>query len=405
MDRIAMYIDMDAYFASVEQASRPHLRGRPIAVVGSGKRTVIVASSYEAKRLGVKTGMTKMEALRILPSLMFVEGRNNKYVDTCVRVHTILLKYTPDVEICSIDEFFADFTHSLLLFPSLLDVAGAIKGEIRDNFGITCSVGIGPNRLVAKMAGESGKPDGLVMVKKDEVKKFMEVLPVEDMPGIGRKMKEGLHGLGIKTCGDLACFSASILRRRFGIWGDYLSLMARGIEPFSVGAPRDISHSVSHSMTLEKDTGDRAMIRARMLDLAEMVAMRLRREKMEARGFSLTWRYSDFSTFTKRITVPFYTQDGKTIWNIVEGLMDSVRLKDAIRLLGVTAFHLKRAVLTTPLLKGFDRTQKLHEAVDRINDMFGEYSILRATLLLCAQHHWVISPAYRPHKSYPYRRN
>ena len=119
MDRIAMYIDMDAYFASVEQASRPHLRGRPIAVVGSGKRTVIIASSYEAKQLGIKTGMTKPEALRVLPSLMFVEGRNDKYVDTCVRVHEIILKYTPDVEICSIDEFFSDFTHSLSLFPSL----------------------------------------------------------------------------------------------------------------------------------------------------------------------------------------------------------------------------------------------------------------------------------------------
>jgi DNA polymerase-4 len=405
MDRIAMYIDMDAYFASVEQASRPHLRGRPIAVVGSGKRTVIVTSSYEAKRLGIKTGMTKMEALKILPSLMIVEGRNDKYVDTCVRIHEILLKYTPDVEICSIDEFFADFTRSLSLFPSLLDVAGAIKGEIRENFGITCSVGIGPNRLVAKMAGESGKPDGLVMVKKDEVQRFMEGLPVEDVPGIGRKMKEGLHGLGIKTCGDLSCFPASILRRRFGIWGDYLSLMARGIEPFSTGVPHDTARSVSHSVTLEKNTGDRTMIRARMLELSEMVAMRLRREKVEARGFLLTWRYPDFSTFTKRTTISFYTQDGKTIWNIVGKLMDSVRLKDAVRLLGVSAFHLKRMVPATPLLDGFDRTQKLHEAVDRINDNFGEYSILRATLLLCTQHHWVISPAYRPHKSYPYRRN
>ncbi len=401
---MVMYIDMDAYFASVEQASRPYLRGKPIAVVGSGKRTVIVASSYEAKRLGVKTGMTKTEALKILPSLIFVEGRNNKYVDTCVRVHKIILKYTPDVEICSIDEFFADFTRSLSLFSSLPDVAAAIKGEIQDTFGITCSVGIGPNKLIAKMAGESGKPDGLVVVKKDEVLKFMENLPVEDMPGISRKMKESLHGLGVKTCSDLACFPVGILRSRFGIWGDYLSFMARGMEPFTGGRSRDISRSIGHSMTLEKDTGDRTMIRARILELAEMVAMRLRREKMEARGFSLTWRYPDFSTFTKRTTVPFYTQYGKAIWNIVVQLMDAARLKDAVRLLGVTAFHLKQKLPATPLLGGFDRTQRLHEAMDRINDIFGEYSILRATLLLCSQHHWVISPAFRPHKSYPYRK-
>jgi DNA polymerase IV len=123
---------------------------------------------------------------------------------------------------------------------------------------------------------------------------------------------------------------------------------------------------------------------------------------MEARGFSLTWRYPDFSTFTKRTTISFYTQDGKTIWNIVGKLMGSVRLKDAVRLLGVSAFHLKGKVSATPLFDGFDRTQKLHEAVDRINDNFGEYSILRATLLICTQHHGVISPACRPHKSYPY---
>jgi DNA polymerase-4 len=349
--------------------------------------------------------MTKAEATKILPSILFAEGRNDKYVDTCVRVHEILLRYTPDVEICSIDEFFADFTHSLALFPSLLDVAAAIKREIRESFGITCSVGIGPNRLVAKIAGESGKPDGLVMVTKDAVQRFMEDLPVEDVPGIGRKMKEGLHGLGIKTCGDLACFPAAILRRRFGIWGDYLSLMARGMEPLSAGAPHHIPRSVGHSVTLERNTGDRTMIRARMLELAEMVAMRLRREKVEARGFSLTWRYPDFSTFTKRTTVSFYTQDGKTIWNIVGQLMDSVRLKDAVRLLGVSAFHLKPRVPATPLFDGFDRTRRLHEAVDRINDLFGEYSILRATMLLCTQHHWVISPAYRPQKSYPYRRS
>jgi DNA polymerase-4 len=403
MDRTAMYIDMDAYFASVEQASRPSLCGKPIAVAGSGKRTVIVASSYEAKRLGIKTGMTKGEALKILPSLVIVEGRNSKYTDTCVGVYEIILKYTPDVEIHSIDEFFADFTRSLSLFPSLPEVAGMIKEEIERRFNITCSVGIGPNKLVAKMAGESGKPNGLVMIKKDEVRKFMEDLPIEDIPGIGRKMKGALNDLGIRTCGDLADFSVSILRRRFGIWGDYLSLMARGIEPSSSGMPHDIPKSIGHSMTFEKDIGDRVMIRARILELAEMVAVRLRREGLTARGFSLTWRYPDFSTFTKRITMPFYTQDGKVIWNVIADLMDSLRLKDAVRLLGITAFRLKHSTPVTPLIAGIDRTQKLYEAMDRINDIFGEYSILRATMLLCTKHHWVISPSYRPHKSYPYR--
>jgi len=137
-----------------------------------------------------------------------------------------------------------------------------------------------------------------------------------------------------------------------------------------------------------------------------MVAMRLRREKVKARGFLLTWRYPEFGTSTKRTTVSFYTQEGKTIWNIAGQLMGSVLLKDAVRLFGVTAFHLKPRVPATPLFfSGFERTRKLHEAVDRINNLFGEYSILRATMLLCTQHHWVISPSYGPHKSYPYRRS
>ena len=402
MDRVVMYVDMDAYFASVEQASRPHLRGRPVAVVGSGKRTVIVASSYEAKRLGVKTGMTRGEAARKLPSLVFVEGRNDKYVDTCVRIHEILLRYTPEVEICSIDEFFADLTGSLLLFSSPADVALAVKREIGEQFGITCSVGIAPNKLVAKIAGERGKPDGLVVVGREETERFMEDLPVESIPGIGRKTGVALKTLGITVCRELRDFPVSILRRRFGIWGDYLSIMARGIDPFRAQVPGDLPKSIGHSMTFEKDIGDRMMIRARLLELSEMVARRLRKEKVVAKGFSLTWRYPDFTTFTKRITLPFYTPGGRIIYETVTALIDSVRLKDAVRLLGVSAFNVRRFTASPPLIEGFDREERLWKAVDDVNDTLGEHSLYPATTLLCARHHWVISPAYRPGKyQYP----
>jgi len=404
MDKTVLYIDMDAYFASVEQASRPHLKGKPVAVAGSGKRTVIVASSYEAKRLGIKTGMTKREARAILPSLVIVEGRNSKYVDTCARVHGILLRYTPDVVVHSIDEFYMDLTRSLDLFPSPVAVAREIKEEIARRFAITCSVGVGTTRLIAKMAGESGKPDGLVVVGKEDVPGFLEDLPVEDIPGIGRKMKLALNGLGIMTCGGLSRYPVGVLRRRFGIWGDYLSLIARGLEPFPAGVSRDVPRSIGHSMTYEKNIGDRAMIGARILELAEMVAARLRREKVAAKGISLTWRYPDFTTCTKRVTIGFFTQDGSTIYGAAAGLMDSVRLKDAVRLLGVTAYNLMPVVPATPLIEGLDRVQRLWGAMDRINNAFGEYTIHRATILLCAKHHWVISPAFKPHKSYPYRK-
>ncbi|HOE17002.1 MAG TPA: DNA polymerase IV [Syntrophorhabdaceae bacterium] len=404
MDRVVMYVDMDAYFASVEQASRPYLRGRPVAVVGSGKRAVIVASSYEAKRFGIKTGMTRGEAEKKLPSLVFVEGRNDKYVDTCVRIREILLRYTPEVEICSIDEFFADLTGSLLLFPSPADIAAAIKREIGERFGITCSVGIAPNKLVAKIAGELGKPDGLVSVEKDDVERFMEGLPVESIPGIGKKTGEALKALGITICRELMDFPVSVLRRRFGIRGDYLSFMARGIDPFRTQDQGGLPGSIGHSMTFEKNIGDRRMIRARLLELSGMVARRLRKEKVAAKGFSLTLRYPDFTTFTKRTTLPFYTVSGRIIYETVTALLDSFRLKDAVRLLGVSAFNIRRCAENPSLFGGLDREERLWRAVDDVNDAFGEFSLHPATALLCSRRHWVISPAYRPGKVYPYRR-
>lgn len=404
MDKTVLYIDMDAYFASVEQASRPYLKGRPVAIVGSGKRTVIVASSYEAKRFGIKTGMTIKEALSLMPSLVIVEGRNSKYVDTCARVHEILLRYTPDVVICSIDEFFMDITRCLDLFPSPLAIAREIREEVARRFAVTCSVGIGPTKTIAKMAAESGKPDGMVMVEKKDVPDFLENLPVEEIPGVGKMMKKALNTLNVMTCGDLSRYPVSVLRRRFGIRGDHLSLIVRGCEPFTGDAGSDAVRSIGHSMTYEKDISDRALIRARILELAEMVAARLRREKMTAKGFSLTWRYPDFTTCTKRITMRFFTREGMTIYDIVAGMMDSVRLKDAVRLLGVTAFNLRPFVPVSPLIDGLDRTERLYSAIDLINGTYGEHTIHRTTLLLCAKHHWVISPAFRPNKSYPYRR-
>ncbi|MCX5799359.1 MAG: DNA polymerase IV [Proteobacteria bacterium] len=404
MDKTIMYIDADAFFASVEQASRPNLRGKPVAVAGRNRRTVVVASSYEAKRLGIKTGMTKGEAKRTLPSLIIVEGNNEKYVDTCVRINEILLKYTPEVEIYSIDESFMDITGSFPFFPSPAGIAHAIKKEIKDTFGITCSIGIGPNRLIAKIAGESGKPDGLVMVKKEETRGFMKELPVGAIPGIGKRMGVALKDLGVITCGELLDFPVSVLRRRFGIWGDYVSLMAQGIEPSGDKHSGRPSISIGHSMTFEEDIGDRAAIKSYILELSEMVGRRLRKEGMTARGFSLTWRYPDFTTYTKRCSIPFHTQDGKMIYQVTGTLMDSIRLKDRIRLLGVTTFNLQKSMAISPLIEESDKGERLYKAMDTINDIFGEHSIHRATLLLCRKHHWVISPAYRPYKSYLFRR-
>ncbi|RME65287.1 MAG: DNA polymerase IV, partial [Nitrospirae bacterium] len=187
MQRQILLIDMDAFFASVEQQCNPALRGRPIAVIGSGKRTVVTTASYEARARGVKTGMNLYEAKRACPELVVVVGNNHKYTHTCAKLKEIYLRYTPDVEVYSVDEAFLDVTTTAHLFGGPLQIGKRIKATIKKTFGINATVGIGPNKLIAKLAADLSKPDGLRWIKKEEVSEVLEGLPVEELWGIGRR--------------------------------------------------------------------------------------------------------------------------------------------------------------------------------------------------------------------------
>ncbi len=213
---------MDAFFASVEQQANPHLRGRPIAVVGSGARTVITTASYEARKFGVKTGMNIYEAKKACPHLIFVTGDNEKYTHTCKELTKIYNRFTPDMEVYSIDEAFLDITTTHHLFGGPETIGALIKKTIKDRFGINCTVGIGPNILIAKLASDISKPDGLRWIRPEDVPDVLEHLPVKELWGIGSKITERLAALGIRTCGELGRASASLLRNRFGIIGETL---------------------------------------------------------------------------------------------------------------------------------------------------------------------------------------
>jgi DNA polymerase IV len=226
-----MLVDMNAFFASVEQSARPELRGKPIAVVGSGGRTIITTASYEARAFGVKTGMTKYEALRLCPQLTIVAGDNKKYTYTSGCIMEMMKDYTPEVEVFSIDEAWLDVTHSLGIFGTPERIAYLLKARIKEAFGITCSVGIAPNKLLAKLAAGAKKPEGLVIIKPEDVSRVMEHLPIQDLCGIGRKMQRHLNLMGIYTGGQLGRCDEARLTRKFGIIGQRRGIRQRFGQP------------------------------------------------------------------------------------------------------------------------------------------------------------------------------
>lgn len=392
--RIIIHIDMDAFFASVEQQCNTHYRNRPVAVTGANKRTVVTTASYEARKFSVKTGMTKYEAKKLCPEIVFVAGNNEKYTDTSVRIISILKEFSNKVEVYSIDESFLDLTgHG----KDPVQIAKEIKNRIKKELGLTCSIGIGPNKLIAKLASGMNKPDGLTVINDCEMQDVLEKLPVEELCGIGKKTAEKLLSLRIRTCGELGRAPASLLRKEFGIIGEILVLMGQGIDNSPVVPLENMpgAKSIGHSMTLEKDETDSGKIKVHLLQLSEMVGRRLRRENMRGRTICLVVRYNDFYTFRKQKTIRSYINETKDIYSAVLNIFDSIKLKKPVRLLGVSVSSLTKD-LQQPLFEEERIEEKLTKAVDKVNDLYGEFTVAWASLLERFHHKNVISPSWRP---------
>ncbi|RJQ43813.1 MAG: DNA polymerase IV [Nitrospiraceae bacterium] len=394
---IILCIDMDAFFASVEQQANPKLRGKAIAVIGSGHRTVITTRSYEARKFGVKTGMNIYEAKKLCPHIIFVVGDNEKYTHTCAELQKIYIRFTPDVEIYSIDEAFLDVTTTHHLFDGPESIGYVIKKEIKKKFGINCTVGIAPNILMAKLASDLAKPDGLRWIKEEDAQSVLHSLPVKELWGIGSAIERRLGDMGIKTCGELGNAPASLLRNKFGIIGETLKLMGLGIcrRPLIVreGDPK----SIGHSMTLPRDISSRKHIEAQLLKLSEMVGRRARKYGFAGKKVSLTIRYPDFETFTKQATLPGYTNITHEIYRHAVCILDAVRLKDKVRLLGVSISSLMRDSNDQATLFDYKRKEKsILGAVDAVNDRYGDFTVMWASCLEQLKPPSVISPAWRP---------
>jgi len=399
-DRIILHLDMNAFFASVEQQANPALRGKPIAVIGANGRTVITTASYEARKFGVKTGMAIWEAKRQCPRIILVVGDNRKYTYTSTRIFHMMLDYTPLVEVFSIDEAFLDVTHSLKIFGSPERIVYLLKARIKQRFGLTCSVGVGPNKLLAKLASDMKKPDGLTIIRPDEVSRVIDPLPIKDLCGVGSRMERHLHLLGIRTIGDLGRFPVEILKRKFGITGQHLHDMGLGIDhsPVVPASDQDRVKSVGHSMTLRQDVSRRQDILKHLLHLSEMVGRRARRYGVSGKTINLYVRYADFySSFGKQQTLASPINQSDDIYKAAVDILDTVELQQPVRLLGVRLTNLNYKVGQLPLFPQERRKALMARAMDAVNNRYGDDTVTFASLMDTEEKgSHVISPAWRP---------
>jgi DNA polymerase-4 len=376
-DRIILHIDMDAFFISVEQRDNPSLRGKPAAVCGSLSRSVVTSATYEARPYGIRAGMSTQEAKRRCPQLILVEGNHSKYTETAARIFSILKKFTPLVEVASIDEAYLDITQSILLFQSSLHIATSIKNQIREKEQLTCSIGIAPNKLLGKLGSRLKKPDGLVVIPEENVEEVLKDLPVSKLYGIGPKLAEALNSLGIFTCGQLGKFPVSVLSKRFGVIGERLHEMGLGLDDSPV-VPFDEeggAKSISHSVTLEEDTSDPNILRKVLLQLSEKVSKRMRREGFYGRRIAITVRYSDFFTFSKQKTLSKWMNSGNEIFKLASEIFESIPHPKPIRLLGVGISLLKKEWCQLDLFEERGKKDNLLKAMDRVNERFGDWTL------------------------------
>jgi DNA polymerase-4 len=380
-----LHVDMDAFYASVEQRDDPGLRGRPVIVGGTGNRGVVSAASYEARRYGVRSAMPTATARRLCPQAVFLPPRMQDYALVARQIREILLAVTPLVEPLSLDEAFLDVRgHEPLLGPAP-DIARQVKERIRQETALTASVGVAPNKFLAKLASDHDKPDGLVVVPADRVSEFLAPLPVGRLWGVGAKGEARLHALGVRTVGQLAALPEKVLADHFGKAGRHLWELAHGRDDRAVTPDRE-AKSISTETTFPDDVADRAALRAWLLDLVDELAGRLRKEGVRARTVELKLRSSDFRTRTRSLSLPAATDVTDALWRAALRLFERSVTAEVLplRLLGVGASNLARDGLVQGQLFE-DAERKRGEALDRtidaIRTQLGPGAIRRGSLL------------------------
>jgi len=381
-EAVILHVDLDAFFAAVEQRNRPELRGQPVIVGGGGPgdRGVVSAASYEARVFGVRSAMPLRTAAALCPDGIFLPVDGRRYQAVSREVMTILGRFTPRLEPISIDEAFLDVAGSEALFGSGEAIARAIKQAIQDEVRLTASVGVASSKLVAKIASELRKPDGLVVVAPGDEAAFLAPLPIWRLWGVGPKSRKVLADHGVATIGDLAALPEDVLLRRFGRQGPLLAARARGVDPSPVADAMD-AKSVSHEHTFDADTRDRELIERTLLALSEGVAGRLRKAGIKAATIAVKVRDSEFATVTRQRTLAAPTDQTDEIYRTALGLARPEVRGIAVRLLGVAASGLTEREQLALFEAPDSRRRRAVGALDAIRARFGPHSIVRARLL------------------------
>lgn len=384
MTRAVLHVDMDAFYAAVEALDDPHLRGKPLIVGGLGGRGVVAAASYEVRRFGVRSAMPMSEALRRCPQAICVRPRFERYKAVSHVVFGIFHEFTPLVEGLSLDEAFLDVTHSRSALGSAESIARSIKQSILDRTGLTASVGIAPNKLVAKIASELRKPDGLVSVPQAQVGALLDPLPVRTLFGIGAKTAVRLEKLGIHSLRDLRLASDAVLRPVFGRHTAQIKARAAGIDDRPVIADWD-EKRISTEETFEIDILERQHLHAALAQLADRTAARLRAQGWLAATLIVKIRRGDFRTYTRQCPIRPATQASRPLAQAAARLLDDWLEEQpgaAVRLLGVGAGDLTHAVqLDLFAVPESQRNQQLDATIDSIRARFGSAALARGSAL------------------------
>ena len=369
-----LHVDMDAFFVSVELLERPELRGKPVVVGGRpDQRGVVTAASYEARKYGVHSAMPLRTAGRLCPHAVFLDGHHEKYGKWSDRVATILAKFSPIVEMVSIDEAYLDLEGTERLHGPPLATADKLLRTITKSTSLPCSAGLATTRLVAKVASDQAKPRGLVWVAPGQEARFLAPLPVRKIPGIGEVTERALRALSIETVEQLAAIPQEKLEKVFGQWGDALYRKARGGDSYEFVIDAE-PKSISHNHTFGEDTNDTDALHALLSHLSQKACKRLREAGLATRTLTLTIRYAGFDTHTRAKTLSEPTRLDADIFQVFQMLFAEHRdMKRKIRLLGVSLSGLTHGGEQLDLLDAErrERLEKLTRATDKLRDRFG----------------------------------
>ncbi|WP_415719005.1 DNA polymerase IV [Maridesulfovibrio sp.] len=386
MQKYIMHIDMDAFFASVEQLDNPELRGKPVGVGSLHERSVLSAASYEARKFGVRSAMPVRQALKLCPQLQVVSGNRDRYKEISRKVMKVLSNFSPVVEQASIDEAYIDITGTEKLFGTPLQIARAIKDGILQSTGLTASVGIAPVKFLAKIASDLNKPDGISIIEADQVQNFLKTLPVEKIPGVGKKALPRLRSFGVTYAADLRRYPPDFWKERFGERGVVLYEKGAGIDPTPVSKGGAMKSSSAEN-TFGEDVSDIHTLKTLLLKQSERIASDIRRHGLKGRTVTLKIKFPDFRQITRSKTLDSRTSHAGIIYKTGCELLDAELPIGAIRLIGIGISNFEERSRQLSLLDdpgentNSKKLDQLDKAVDQVRLKFGKDILTRGRLL------------------------